>query len=1052
VRVKCEKCGASYAVNEALIPPKGARAQCPKCKALQIVHRAEAAAESPAPGPGAIPAPVPVPPSSRPVDPFGASFAPPAQGAATKDPVDPWSTLPPKPNAAPTANSTPGPLGDPFDLRSPSPSSGGPLDPFDLPPAPTAAKPDPFGVALGAPAPKPIDPFALGPTPKPNPPADPLSVGPSPAPAPKGNPFDLGPDPAPFDFEFGATPAAAPPDPFGLGPKAPPKQAPADLGLGDPFSAPPAKAAAGKAAVVSFKEPAGQAAPWDVAPKAPVPDLPQAQGPVIPCRVCKVPLPDPLDAAIGVCEACRTKEQTHESAPAAASKPAVRVGGAAAEAPPPPNPAADFLDAPAASLDSQGLELDLGAHASAPRQPEKAPESPPPTKPPSQPPTKQPSKQAPRSQTPMRASRRSPLKAILGGLGLLLVGGAAYVYFAQPAWVPFHIPTLAELRAPEKPKILPEVESRLLGWKMAAVGLKGTAQEHYQEGRKLFLEDRPTAYIAAEEKFKAAVVLEPSDLRSVASYVEALAGGRGANASQEALDEALELIQAVLRISPDMSLAHRAYANLLLATDEFDKKRFDDARSEAERASQLAKPEEQAEAMLAWGRSYLKTSAPIAREKIEAALEQDKALKRAYYYRGLAAENAGRYNQAVTAYEERLKLDPDQREALAALARVYAQIGDFESARKALARFAAKHPDVGEPRVLMAQYAYQVERNAREAERTLKGLKPDFDRFDDRDKLQYLSLYAAVTRERGDAKAAAGHVEAALAINPAWAPARFQGMLLALSKGDAAKAREHYEGCKKALPETWSYEYLGRIEAAAGRLDQAVSAYRSAIDAGPSRISVRLAGAALMAKKGELNAAWSTLRRSLEQDISPVSRQARPVTDYYELPVEGARVAAGVFDGLAQEEENWLRDVYAAVVRYHLGEIDGPIRAWDRALVSDPTSLPALMYRAQAELDRRRYDKALVFAKRAVDAESQSGGAHYLVGLAEEGLKKTENARLAYLKAIEKSPSHVGATLRLGALALAQGDKEEAKSRLIQVLISAPETTEARTKLFELGY
>jgi len=176
------------------------------------------------------------------------------------------------------------------------------------------------------------------------------------------------------------------------------------------------------------------------------------------------------------------------------------------------------------------------------------------------------------------------------------------------------------------------------------------------------------------------------------------------------------------------------------------------------------------------------------------------------------------------------------------------------------------------------------------------------------------------------------------------------------------------------------------------------------------------------------------------------------VTDYYELPVEGARVAAGVFDGLAQEEENWLRDVYAAVVRYHLGEIDGPIRAWDRALVSDPTSLPALMYRAQAELDRRRYDKALVFAKRAVDAESQSGGAHYLVGLAEEGLKKTENARLAYLKAIEKSPSHVGATLRLGALALAQGDKEEAKSRLIQVLISAPETPAARTQLFELGY
>ena len=72
MKVVCQKCGAAYAINEAAIPAKGARAQCPRCKALQAVQRPDAEALASAPpsnaapsGPAPAPSPPPPPLPSR---------------------------------------------------------------------------------------------------------------------------------------------------------------------------------------------------------------------------------------------------------------------------------------------------------------------------------------------------------------------------------------------------------------------------------------------------------------------------------------------------------------------------------------------------------------------------------------------------------------------------------------------------------------------------------------------------------------------------------------------------------------------------------------------------------------------------------------------------------------------------------------------------------------------------------------------------------------------------------------------------------------------------
>ncbi|HEY3447044.1 MAG TPA: zinc-ribbon domain-containing protein [Myxococcales bacterium] len=1004
MRVTCDKCKAVYAVDDKLIGPKGARAQCPKCKTLQIVKRPPemggaaasplppSPAASPAAGPRSsvasapIMAPRPMSASSAVDDLLGMVAEKPA-GTPAAQASDPFAGIDLGGGPAdsllglgPAAKPGAGPLIDPFAAiqsgPSATPAPGAGL--FDLMPSRPGAGPaglDPFGPPSGKPAATLPDPFGPPPAksaalPDPFGPPPPAARKPTPARPSAGDPFGFGP-PAPAAAPRPASsapawppsaPAAAPASPAGgfedlFGPK--PTAAPA----GDPFAGPP------------------------------------AAGPVANCRTCHKPIPDPFDAALGVCESCRNKEQQQQQQPIAkaAAKP---TGQASAFGPPevPPTSEIEFAERPAAPA----------------------------------------ARPANRSGSAARAPSGS------GGLGkwigLLLVlaiaGGGGYVWFTKPA---------ALFKRP-KPKPLPAIENRLTEWTMAGMGTTGTAAEHYERARKAFLVDKPTSYLEAEEEFKASIVADPESLKAVAGYVEAFAIGRAARAPEPAVAEARELISAVLSKQPGLAVAHRARANLFTALNQSE-----DARKEAEEALALSGPDEKAEALLTLGCTYLRKSAPIALEKVDAALAKDKTLKRAYLYRGLANEYAGKYAAAVADFNERLKLDPDQREALGAQARVYAKLGDFKSARTALATFASKHPNVGEPRVMLVQLAYAAERDLPLAEKTLKELKGDEARFDDQDKLELATLWAAVARERGDLKTSFARADEALKIDPTWGPAHFQKMLSHLAANDAEKARAELRAVENKIDDPYRVkEYLGRIEAAAGNADAAIAAFREAADRAPSKVTPRLNIAALLVKKGELDMAWSTMRKALDADPTSISQIRRQVGDYFEPPVDAIKGLHKAFE-INSDEVNWLPRSYAAVALFHAGEMDRAQAGLDKVLASDPTSLASLLYRAQIEVDRKRFDQAFKFADRAMKAERQSAVAFYLAGRALEGQKKTEHARQMYLSALDRNPSLVPANVRLGMISTDE-DKEGAKQSLLNALTVDPENLDARVALFRLGY
>jgi predicted Zn finger-like uncharacterized protein len=141
MRIVCQKCAAAYAIDDRVITPKGVRAQCPRCRHLQLVKREEGAAPA-APQEGAAPGSP---------DALFADFGAPA--AAPEVSVPPPPAVAPAPQAADPLLDF---LGPPPSVPTPEPSRS-PTAQVPAARAPEAtscrscgkALSDPFDQALG---------------------------------------------------------------------------------------------------------------------------------------------------------------------------------------------------------------------------------------------------------------------------------------------------------------------------------------------------------------------------------------------------------------------------------------------------------------------------------------------------------------------------------------------------------------------------------------------------------------------------------------------------------------------------------------------------------------------------------------------------------------------------------------------------------------------------------------------------------------------------------------------------------------------------------------
>ncbi len=740
------------------------------------------------------------------------------------------------------------------------------------------------------------------------------------------------------------------------------------------------------------------------------------------CRVCGKLIFDPFDAALGTCESCRAKEQ---NAASDAPNPATTL--------PPPNPGTTQPP-----VGPNGAET----KSSKSKQPKSAEpvEKSEVTKP------KQPIPRPKVIDNPTRQddtpSRSTPVALIVV---LVLLAGAAAVWFTKPA-VLFGKPKVVG------PTVPPKLTALATRWELGFPQLSGTVDEHLKAARAHMAEDRVGDYSTAENEYKQAVLLDLKGknhaqlAEAVAGVVESYVLGPGEFRDKAMETEIQDVMNGAMDLAPNSDKVQRARVYLLLRGGPAH---LNEAREAAKAAYDAAPLDGKAEALLAQGCAYL-DSAQVAYEYLDKALQADPKLRRAYYYRGLAAERVGHYAAAVKDFQKRLDLDPDARRSLVEIAKIYVSVGEVAQAKKVLAQVLQKEPGAPDAILAQATIAYQLDHSPQQAENLLDALLNGDSKPKDPIAVAALVHGAAITREKGDLAKASSRLEQALKIDPDYAPAYFQQVLVALAAGKPTDADAPLAKLGQIAPEGFRLDALqGRVSFAQGKTSEGVAHFRTALNKQPQDLRAALLGAALSSKAERGNDAYALMAKAMEIDPTQETRH-RGVTDYYESEKSELTAAAGGFE----KEDNSLAQplAYAGVLRYHRGDFSSAESHFNEALKLEPASVPALTYLAQLALDRKKPPKAEELARRAIDAERLSTLGKFLLAESLELQNNTEEARKLYAETLGQAPYFTGAMLHQGQLLTKANRTEDGTQMLLKVFFADPDDTEARAALFKQGY
>ncbi|MBZ4370722.1 zinc-ribbon domain-containing protein [Corallococcus sp. AS-1-6] len=1013
MRIVCQKCAAAYAIDDRLITPKGVRAQCPRCRHLQLVKREASAASATAPAEGAVPAaaepkPLAREPRSNPAAAARPQEAPAAPKAAPKS--DLFGDFGEMPELGP-----PGSV-DPFaDLGPPaSQVSGGlPSDPFANP-GPSAARAAPAAspgpsAARAAPVASPgpsAPPSAARAAPAANSGPSAPPAAPRPAPAAKAGP------PVP---DAPATPASAAdplldflgPPPGGLEPEAAP--------------------ASGRAS-----SPPSGAASLGRLSRAPAPVLPKPESHTN-CRSCGKDLTDPFDQALGICEDCKQRE---------ASFPRESTVLVAPEVAPPPSdgglvelPVMSGLDS-AASGDEPRSE---GATALATD---------------SRVSSVKPARTSHITAAPVRSAQRGGGGSRAGVFGLLALavlgaGGAGYYFLV-------HKPKqeqLARAAQPPAPAAVPQEVLAAVGrWKLQFLELEGTSAEHLAAGRKQLELDQRVAYAEAEESFQQALLLDPHSADAIAGYVQALALGRGPGMDDNSFQEARELIQAAKGMAGETPALLVAHANLLLARSRQPGNLEEAARLATEVLSQPeAADAYKAEAHLVLGRSHVATSRELANQEFDAARKLAPKLQRVDYYSALAHEQAGQYGLALKQLRQRMELDPQDWNSLEAAARIYVEVGETARARKLYEdRLKAKAGDV-RASLALAVLRYQAEGNAREAVRALKDLTKNASRYGPRDASEIWSHLAAAERTAGNDAGAATAAAAALKVVPAMPEAHLQWFMVALAQKDAALAREHLKGFQGRLQDAALEKVLeGRVHLLEGDVAGAQERFQQAVRLDERRMDAKLLEAVAAASAKKRDEAFRLFYPVLEaREWDPLRLAPRPALSRFWLrPGDTLVGVENVVKSLGDRPEDVQPLLYEALVRFHQGDRQSAERLLHSVVDVNENNGGAQAYLALIALEAKG-SQARGLAERAVRVERGLPVARLSLGLAQASAGDVASAMRTLQSALDVAPKMLSAQTKLAELLMTSKPKE-ARAVLEKVVGLDPAYFPAKKLLFKL--
>jgi cellulose synthase operon protein C len=1023
MRIVCQKCSAAYSIDDKHVTAKGVRAQCPRCRHLQLVKKEDAAvlasATSATTSPS-IQAPAPPAPPAGPEGAFHFDLG------GTPHAKTPARGLPPAP---------PAPVPPPLPRGSAAPAVPFSFD-FGPPPPPAAPqavaqRPAAFDFEPPPPPPPPAPQsaqratgFDFGPPPPPPPPP------PAPQSAQRATGFDFGPPPPPSGaeapgtrgFDFGSL---GPPPP-------PPPSAPGGFdfgGLNARPSSPSAAAASGLApsspsSPAQVRQPsypvmpappdplAGSepSSPFDFGPPpppiGPASSPSAASGPQgVTCNSCGKPLTDPFDQALGTCDECRNKATTPQDPEVGAAPTVERLG---------PPPSATRAPAPAPVMPPAPSFPALVAEMKS-------------------------VKSAARSNSGsnlLRTAAAIGVLALLVGLGVYLV--------LRPRTARRPPPLVVKQNQPPK-----QVEGIIQQWRLNYPELEGEsakgAKVYIEQGEELLRKDTTRAYLQAEEAFQKALVLEPFDDRALAGWALAMAFGRGAQIDAQTGRAAESMLTAGEQRAGDPHL-YVAHAHLMIARGG----NLNDIKAMADRGRNSPSASDRALAALALGQTQLTKNPQLADASFREALTLDPKLKRGYFFQAQLAASLGKYTQAIEALEHRLELDKDQWEAAEELARLYVDVGEPGRAKKVLENARAAAPGAGRPRLDLAMLAYQHLNEPGPALEQLTALVDDAEipRTERADAWVHL---AVLHRLAGDLPKAGEAVEKALEVTPESVPARLQKFLVLVERGVVSSARLELDALKDKLNDKSLEATLeGRLLIAENRLDDAFRTLSAAAEADPRRVDAVLLAGAAAARGRKDGKAWEyCLKVGLHAD--PLSRPVASLTHLYVRPADLLRPAVGAFQALSpNNDEDPNPALCEGLVAWFSDDLVQAEKNFAKVTAIDPRNADAYAYRTLVALAHKDLAGAARQVGRALDSSRSNALAYVAQGQVQMLGNHVDAAKTAATSALKYNASLLSAKTLQGEAAGRLKDPEEARRILTTVLLTDPQYREAKRVLYKL--
>jgi tetratricopeptide (TPR) repeat protein len=401
---------------------------------------------------------------------------------------------------------------------------------------------------------------------------------------------------------------------------------------------------------------------------------------------------------------------------------------------------------------------------------------------------------------------------------------------------------------------------------------------------------------------------------------------------------------------------------------------------------------------------------------------------------------AKQYREAIVEYRNALKAEPQLGLVRLRLADAYMQVQDTGNAAREYVQAAALLPKHVDAQLRAATMLVLVRRfeDARVCAEKALAVEPR------NVTAQVLHANALAGLQKFDV--AMAEIQQAIELDPTRGALYTNLGGVQFARGDRAGAGEALKKATEVDPKSPDAQVaLANFHWAEGRLPEAEAGFQRALQLNATHVPASRALAAFYLGSNRAAEAERYLRSLAENTKSPSARLA--LADYYialkrtDDAIRTLNQAADHPDGYAEARSR------LATIEFDAGRAVEANRLIDETLVKDPTHPRALLTKARFLIAERRVDDALVRAKQAVAADSQSIPAHYMLASIHSARQDLDEATKEFNEILRLSPSAVAPMIELARLNLIRGQSTVATQFAQQAVDARPENLRARLLL-----